>query len=60
MVNRWTYKAADGTHAVVVYRRGITLGVIDGKQTVQFTSPDAARAALAMRGYKLVSKRKDK
>ena len=59
MVNRWVYAAADGMRAVVVYHRGITLGVVDGKR-MEFTSPDAARAALALRGYRLVSKRKDR
>ncbi len=58
MVNRWVYAAADGAHAVVVYRRGITLGVVDGKRPERFTSPDAARTALALRGYRLVNKQK--
>lgn len=57
MVNRWVYAAADGTTVVVVYRRGITLGVVDGKR-MEFTSPDAARAALALRGYRLVKSEK--
>lgn len=58
MVNRWVYAAADGAHAVVVYRSGITIGVVDGKRPERFTSPDAARAALALRGYMLVKSEK--
>lgn len=50
MRKTWTYENEKGEKAQVVYYGGITLGFIEGEEH-RFTSPDAARATLAMWGF---------